>query len=237
MIIMAKSFVNFWGALTSEEGSKQRAKKVLDALNKYNKNAKKVLELGAGIGTVLRHFPRKYDIYGLDIMKEYISRCKKNVPRGRYFVASMHNFKIPLKFDVIFCVYDSINFLKDFKQWESTFKSVFNHLNEKGLFIFDMYTLKALKDLKKWTAPTITPIKSVGYVYEKPIIKGNALFWDYRVFEKKKANKYELNKYLWKEKIFSAEKIKKALAKHFKILESRHFDNKRRILFVCRKKP
>ena len=68
---------------------------------KYHKETKKVLELGVGIGTVLRHFPKKFDIYGLDLMKDYIAMCKQNLPRGRYFVSSMHNFRIKEDFDVM----------------------------------------------------------------------------------------------------------------------------------------
>ena len=53
--------------------------------------------------------------------------------------------KIDERFDVIFSVFDSINFLENFRQWKSTFKAVNEHLNDDGLFIFDMYTPKALR--------------------------------------------------------------------------------------------
>ena len=38
--------------------------------------------------------------------------------RGKYFVVSMHDFKISTEFDVVFSVYDSINFLENFNQWK-----------------------------------------------------------------------------------------------------------------------
>jgi len=48
--------------------------------------------------------------------------------------------RIEENFDVVFSVFDSINFLETFAQWKSTFKSVSEHLSQNGLFIFDMYT-------------------------------------------------------------------------------------------------
>jgi hypothetical protein len=47
---------------------------------------------------------------------------------------------------VIFCVGDAINYLRKFAQWESTFKSVNNHLKDDGLFILEMETPRILKD-------------------------------------------------------------------------------------------
>ena len=230
----SKNFSNFWLAITSQKEAKARALNVLRPLNKYNKKAKKVLELGVGIGTVLQYFPKKYEISGLDILPENIKICKKKLSRGNFYVSSMHNFRIPEKFDVIFCVFDSINFLKDFRQWQSTFKSVLNHLNPKGLFIFDMYTKKALKDFKKST-PNITEF-SMGYTYDKPIILGNKLTWDYGVFERLPSGLYKFHKYKWTEAIYTIPKVKIEISKHFRIFETHFMDKNRRILFVCKKK-
>ena len=126
---MTKSFVHFWESLEDKKGAKERANRVLEPIKKYNKKAKKVLELGVGIGAVLASFPKKFAIYGLDINEEYIDVCKRKIKRGKFFVSSMHNFKTDERFDVIFSVYDSINFLETFNQWKSTFKSVSDHLN------------------------------------------------------------------------------------------------------------
>ncbi len=153
---MTKNFVNFWPSITSKKGAKERADTVLKPIKKHHPKAKKVLELGVGIGQVIVNFPRKYEIHGLDNVKEYVNYCKKHVPRGTFYTASMHNFKIKEKFDVIFSVFDSICFLKDFVEWKQTFKTVHEHLNDKGLFIFDAYTPKMLKDFKDKEATAST---------------------------------------------------------------------------------
>ncbi|MGB8779911.1 MAG: class I SAM-dependent methyltransferase [Candidatus Bathyarchaeia archaeon] len=112
----SKPFVTFWGSLTSKEGGKERARIVLEPVNEYCKQAKKILEIGCGIGEVLVNLPDRYAVYGLDVERDYIEVCRRRMPRGEFFVFSMHNFKVDEKFDVIFSANDAVNFLKDFAQ-------------------------------------------------------------------------------------------------------------------------
>lgn len=231
---MTKDFIHFWPSITSKNGARERAGWVIQPVNKYNKKAKKVLELGAGIGQVLVNFPKRFDISGLDCCKQYAEYCTKHIPRAKFYTFSMHNFKIKEKFDVIFSVYDSICFLKSFDQWKQTFKTVHNHLNDKGLFIFDMYTPKILEDLKDKKASASK--FSMGYIFDKAIVKGSTLTWDFKVFEKIGKDKYQINEYKFKEKIHPVQKVKSALSQNFSILETKLMDEGRRILFICRKK-
>lgn len=232
---MAKQdFTKFWEALANKKEAKARAEVVLGKISGYNKKAKSVLELGTGIGAVLVHFPKKYSISGIDVQLEYVDMCRKKVPHGKFYVHSMHNFDLSEKFDVIFSVYDSINFLSDFSHWKSTFKQVDKHLNKEGLFIFDMYTLKVLKDFK--TKPAKISKFHLGFVSDKPMIKNNTLTWNFKVFEKLQDDQYQLHQYLFKETIFPIKKVKSALDIYFEVLEIKQLEEGRRALFVCRKK-
>ncbi len=212
---MTKSYVYFWEL--DKKAARERAERILKPIRKHNEKAKKVLELGVGLGAVLENFPKKFIIYGLDIEEEYIDVCKKKIKRGKFFVSSMHNFKINEKFDVIFSVFDSINSLDDFSQWKSTFKAVSHHLNERGLLIFDMYTPKTLQYFRgeKARAGKI----SKGYEIEWAIVKGNTLTWDLKIFERITEDTYQINEYLWKETIYPVPKVESALSKHFEILQ------------------
>lgn len=235
-----KPFLSFWESTTSEEVARERARYVLKPISEYHKQAKKILEIGCGIGEVLVNLPERYTIYGLDIGKDYIEVCKKKIPEGKFFVSSMHNFKIDEKFDVIFSVY-AINFLKDFAQWKSTFKVVDEHLNRNGLFIFDVYTPKMLRDtlqsLQKHDRSTSSVKEfSKGYYYEKEIVKGNTRILDTGIFERLPNGLYQLNKYRRRERIYPVAKMKNALSEHFDILETNLREEGRKILFVCRKK-
>jgi len=237
----SKPFVSFWESLTSKEGAKERARYILKPVSEHHKQAKKVLEIGCGIGEVLVNLPKRYTVYGLDIERDYIEACKRRIPLGKFFVSSMHNFKIDEKFDVIFSANDAINFLKDFAQWKSTFIAVNEHLRRDGLFIFDVYTPKMLRDTVKWLEKYNRSTSSVkefskGYYYDKEIVKGNTLTWDSRIFERLPNGLYRLNKYRFKERMYPVAKMKTALSEHFDILEAKLREEGRKILFVCRKK-
>ena len=237
----SKPFVSFWESLTSKEGAKARARYVLEPVNEYCKQAKKILEIGCGIGEVLVNLPDRYAVYGLDVERDYIEVCRRRMPRGKFFVSSMRNFKIDEKFDVIFSANDAVNFLKNFAQWKSTFKTVNAHLNKDGLFIFDVYTPKMLRDTLHWLEKYNRSTSSVkalpkGYYYDKEMVKGDTLTWDSRIFERLPNGLYQLNKYRFKERIYPVAKMKFALSEYFDILEANLREEGRKILFVCRKK-
>ena len=228
---------------TSNKRGRERAGYVLKPVNEYCKRARKILEIGCGPGEVLANLPKKYAIYGLDIERDYIEFCRKRIPHGRFFVSSMHNFKLDEKFDVIFSADDAVNFLKDFDQWKSTFKAVDEHLNNHGLFIFDVFTPKMLRDalrVQKYhfflgSAYSVREYPG-GCYFDRAIIQGNALTWDCRIFERLPNGLYQLNEYKFKERIYPVSKMKSALSERFDILEENLREEGRVILFVCRKK-
>ena len=242
----SKPWVYFHESLdTSKEnkGGKERARYVMKPVNEYFKDAKKILEIGCGLGDVLVELPERYAIYGLDIERDFIEVCRKRIPKGKFFVSSMHNFKINERFDVIFSVFDAMNELKDFDQWQSTFKAVDEHLNSHGLFIFDVFTPKMLRDTLRMSkhntsVRTLSFVQEfpLGYYLDKAIVKGNNLTWDVKIFERLSNGLYQLNEYKFPEKIYPVAKMKSALSKHFEILETNLREEGRNILFVCRKK-
>jgi ubiquinone/menaquinone biosynthesis C-methylase UbiE len=236
----AKPFVYFWESVTVKERAKEGAEYALKPINQYHKKAKKILELGCGIGEVLVNLPEKYAVHGLDIEKDYIEVCKKRIPNGKFFVANMHNFKIDEKFDVIFCVGDAINYLRKFAHWESTFKSVNNHLKDDGLFILEMETPRILKDNNSYRCKKMVTSRvrefSKGYYYDIGIVNGNILTWDVRIFERLPNGLYQLNKYKFDETIYPVARVKQALSNHFEILETNPMEKGRIVVFACRKK-
>jgi len=225
----------FWIKTINKKGAKERAVSILKIINKYNRKAKKILELGVGIGEVLVHFPRKYDLYGLDLIKEFVDVSKKRMPYAKFIVSSMHNFRINEKFDVIFSVHGCMNELENFEQWKSTFYHVYEHLNKNGLFIFDASTPKMLEIIKK-QGPVLKKYSFALYLIN-PTIKKGILTWNSKIFEKIGKDKYNLHEDKWNEYlVHSPIKIKKELSKKFKILEARLMDKGEDIFFVCRKK-
>ena len=234
-----KHFADFYDQLADKKAAKERANKVLKYIRKYNPQAKNILELGTGNGNVLSNFPKKYKLSGLDIEKRFIRLTKEKVPKANLFTSSMHNFKINKKFDVIFSIFDSINFLKNFYQWKETFKTIYQHLGNKGLFIFDVYTPLMLKNTKPITHFSE---EQFGFMLTKGTVKGNNLIWNFKIFEKKKNNLYQMHKTLFNEKIFPIKKIEDQITKYFEIIEKldeetlkKPTKNSERLIYITKK--
>jgi ubiquinone/menaquinone biosynthesis C-methylase UbiE len=235
-----KHFADFWEELASPKSARERGRKVLKYIEKYFPEAKSILELGVGNGNVLTAFPKKYGLSGLDIEKKYVALAKKKLSNASFYVSSMHNFRIKQKFDVIFSVYDSINFLRNLKQWSETFNTVNKHLNKDGLFVFDFYTPFMLGIAKKWVSFSKEPF---GFMMDKGIVKGNNLTWDFKIFEKKNNNIYEMHQTYFHERIFPVVEVERRLKKYFRIIEKLDEETLKkptkstcRLLYICRKK-
>ncbi len=214
--MVKNDFSYYWEDLSNDRGARKRYEKVMKFIKKYGPKARSVLELGVGNGNVLKHFSKKFELSGLDINLKYINLSKKKIPHGNLFVASMHNFKVNNKFDIIFSVYDSLNFLTNFDQWKKTFSSVDKHLEDNGLFIFDFYTPKMLEKARKWEFFTK---EKFGFMLDKGVVKGNRLTWHFKIFEKKRGKNYELNEYNFHEWIFPVSGVEKEIKNNFIILE------------------
>ncbi len=239
-----KHFAEFYDALASKPGARRRARTVLKYVRKYQPDARSILELGTGNGNVLSSFPKKYGLYGLDIEKRHIELTRQKVARAHLLVASMHNFKIDAKFDVIFSIFDCINYLKNFRQWEQTFAAVHKHLKEDGLFVFDMLTRNFIQDAQRMD-PKFSR-HSFGFMSDDAtaIVKGNQVTEEFRIFEKVKGDMYRMHRFIIVERMFSPVRVEKTLRRKFRIiqrvsLEFSSWESKKRssrLLYVARKK-
>ncbi len=111
--------------------------------------AKKVLELASGNGALANILKEK----GYQILASDISKSMQNVAVKRYdlpyLILNMIDFKLDDKFDMILCVCDSINYLSDYEEMKRMFENVYEHLNEGGVFIFDMHHPQRLSEFKE----------------------------------------------------------------------------------------
>jgi len=113
----------------------------------YNRNAKTVLEIACGTGALLKELSRKYEVCGLDMSGAMLEIAKKQAPHAKLFRQDMTRIRLDDRFDVILCIFNSINHLLGLDKWKKTFESVCEHLNDGGIFIFDINTKQALKML------------------------------------------------------------------------------------------
>jgi predicted TPR repeat methyltransferase len=94
---------------------------------------------------MLNYLQRHYEVSGLDTSSRMLSIARKKVPRAKLFQQDMVAFHIDDRFDVICCVFDSINHVTCFSDWKKVFAGAREHLSPGGCFIFDINTQRKLE--------------------------------------------------------------------------------------------
>ena len=211
-----------------------------ELLKKYSPRPQKVLELGCGTGNILTLFPKAKKVYGLDISKEMLAIAKNKIPHAIFVEGNMTNFHIAETFDLILCMFDAINHLDSANDWEQTFKHVAQHLEAKGVFIFDSNSLERfeiLKALPIFTRAVGPHVASLDYKKTK-----NKLEFHFSFFMKLFGNFYTLHERTIPEISFPLPTIKAMLRKNFvikkviSVKQEKRFPQSVRYFFVCVKK-
>jgi cyclopropane fatty-acyl-phospholipid synthase-like methyltransferase len=175
-----------------------------------------VLELACGTGAILEQLQDAYDVTGLDVSAEMLALAAGKVPGVPLVEADMTRFRLEERFDVVLCVYDSINHLLDFGAWEKVFDRAREHLLDRGLFVFDAVTDRQFARLT--AAGTVTRSFGDGHlaVIEVRDRFEGGVVWDLRVFEHQGGDRYLLHAEEIPEIAFPKDRVLASLRRRFR---------------------
>ncbi len=210
-------------------------------IRKASPKAKNILELACGTGSVLKHLSKYYDVWGLDLSRKMLSIARKKVPEARLSRQNMVTFHSQLKFDVICCVFDSMNHVASFTHWKQLFGNVHQHLSASGVFIFDINTQKKLD--RHIAEPSWVHRFGNNFLIMKvtAMRKKAGSNWNIKIFERIRGNRYLLHEEDIQEVSFPTRKIVRALRVHFPSVEIIDTQRKspstesERLYFICKK--
>lgn len=206
------SFGKFYDAVM---GNRSRPAKYLSELIREAKpDARKVLELGCGTGSMLKYLQRYYEVSGLDTSNTMLSIARQKVPRAKLIRQDMAGFHINDQFDVICCVFDSINHIRRFSDWKKVFASAKRHLLRSGCFIFDINTQRKL-ERHIAEPPWVHWFRKNLLIMDVTALPNHASNWNIKVFEYLKKNRYALHEEDIVEVSFPLRKIGDSLKRHF----------------------
>ena len=118
---------------------------------KYKISPTKVLEMACGTGNLSIHLAEKgYKLTCFDLSEEMLAQAYEKLNRFKnvkLLNGNMINFKINQKFDSIISICDSINYITDLEDLKSTFENVYNHLDDNGIFIFDINSFYKISEI------------------------------------------------------------------------------------------
>ena len=103
----------------------------------------KLCELGTGTGNIAFQLSRHgFNVFGIDSSEKMLEAARSKISaRTRQNISfinhNMVTYKSGGEYDIVVCVYDSINYISGPKSLELLFKNVFSNLKRDGIFIFD----------------------------------------------------------------------------------------------------
>ena len=109
-------------------------------------NARTWLDLCCGTGGLLKlASERGFNTVGVDRSRYQLRYASRKAPRARLVECDIRELLLRQKFDIITCMFDSLNYLLSRSELESVLRTVYDHLTEKGLFFFDIRTTAAFR--------------------------------------------------------------------------------------------
>ena len=109
------------------------------------KKKAKLLELACGTGIQSIRFKQAgFDVTGLDLSQDMLDLAAKRAKTAHVDIPFVQGNMLDLSsvgtFDYVTCYSDSICYMEDEVEVEDVFKQVYDHLNEGGIFIFDVHS-------------------------------------------------------------------------------------------------
>jgi SAM-dependent methyltransferase len=215
-------FSRFYDAVMDDPGP--RADRVAGWIERYRPQTTSLLELGCGTGSILARLESVPELTGIDQSSEMLARAQAKVPRARLVEGDMRSFSLDERFDVVICVFDSLNHLLFFGDWESMFDAVHRHLVDGGLFIFDVNTVGELRRLGEepaWVDDFDGGVAIIDVSFAEDGESEGISVWDVRMFEEVGPSQYTLHRERIGELAVLLSRMKAALQTNFELLDEK----------------
>lgn len=211
-------------------------------IEQHHSQAKTLLDLACGTGGMSALLAGAYQVSGLDISPGMLAVAREKLPAGTpLYQADMTCFRLDVKFDAIVCAYQGVNHLLSLSAWRRFFSCAYEHLNDGGVFIFDIITVSDL--VRMASVPKIVQQFGDNYlVIRVDTTDGPVFDWQIEVFELQRDGKYRLLAETVQMRSFPVDDIRQELRPQFINIatldsggNSANEDEEDRVWFVCTK--
>lgn len=146
---MYNEFARFYTKGDWPRYSAQMARMLPAVLERFGLWPRKVLDLACGEGTfAVAMANRGLRVTGVDLSPEMLEiareRAAMEAVRATFIRQDMRSLSLRGRFDLVTCWFDSLNYLLEIDDLSRTFSRVSRVLDENGVFIFDVNTIRGL---------------------------------------------------------------------------------------------
>lgn len=188
----------------------------------YRPDARSVLEVGCGTGSIMVRLTTTATLTGLDRSPEMLAIAAGKVPSASLVEADMASFSLGRRFDVVLCIFDSINHLLTLEDWRSFLECVHDHLSEGGLFLFDVNTVGELRRLGEeppWVYDFDGGTAIIDVAFAEDDAGSGSTEWDIRILERVGGDHYLLHRESIGELAVPLSRVRELVDEGFDLLE------------------
>jgi SAM-dependent methyltransferase len=215
-------FARFYDALMNDPLA--NVARVLGYRERHMAHADSLLELGCGSGSILAGLHELDRLVGLDRSPQMLAAARAKVPHARFFQAEMTTFELDERFDIVICVFDTLNHLVSLEEWRALFERARAHLRAGGLFVFDVNTVGQLRRLGD-APPWVSEVHGATITQDVEWLGDGRSIWHVRIRERLDDGRSVLHHERIGELGVQLAVIADALSGDFVLLESRDDDD------------
>jgi SAM-dependent methyltransferase len=135
---MYRDLAKFYDLVYSSKDYAQEVKRLKAIIRQYQRSSgKDLLEVACGTGKHIEHLKKRYNTTGLDISEEMLAIARERNPDVQFALGDMKDTTLNQTFDVITCLFGSINYNTTLEQLKKTLDNLAKHLKPGGLLIIE----------------------------------------------------------------------------------------------------
>jgi len=137
--ILYTRFARYYDRIYSKLGYKQDVDLIEWLITKHKRSeGRELLDVGCGTGSHAAFLAGNYSVLGVDTSDDMLRIARKKVNGAMFQSADMKRLDLGQRFDIIICMFGTINYNIDHEELRRCLEIFRDHLVRGGVLIFDM---------------------------------------------------------------------------------------------------
>ena len=127
----------YYDALYGFKDYSAAAGEIHKVIQRLNPKAKSLLDVACGTGRHVEKLSAHYRVEGLDINDDLLAVARERCPNVPFYSASMVDFELERRFDIVTCLFSSIAYVKTLEGMKAAVRTMRRHLEPGGVLVIE----------------------------------------------------------------------------------------------------